>query len=135
MVGAPSSARVGGRVVSDCRRDDVIDSVRDRRTFRSFGRPDRRVTSGVVRVRFLDDASDPPRVAYAIGRHVGGAVVRNRVRRRLREAVRSSSRVAPGSYLVSVDERAADCSYRRLADDLAGALDRLDEQAVGPSRS
>jgi ribonuclease P protein component len=32
-------------------------------------------------------STHPPRVAYAIGRRVGGAVDRNRVRRRLRAAV------------------------------------------------
>ena len=36
------------------------------------------------------------RVAYAIGRKVGPAVVRNRVRRRLREAVRELDRTTAG---------------------------------------
>ena len=47
----------------------------------------------------LPDSSIPsPRIAFAIGRSAGSAVTRNRVRRRLREAVRHSSLV-PGLYL------------------------------------
>ena len=37
------------------------------------------------------DESGPPRVAYAVGRRVGGAVARNRVRRRLRAVVRDEA--------------------------------------------
>jgi ribonuclease P protein component len=68
---------------------------------------------------------DGVRVAYAIGRHVGPAVVRNRVRRRLRAAVREIDRsgagLAPGAYLIAVQPEAADRTYRELRDDLAGA--------------
>jgi ribonuclease P protein component len=34
------------------------------------------------------EASDSPRIGFAVGRRVGGAVVRNRARRLLREAAR-----------------------------------------------
>lgn len=42
-----------------------------------------------------------PRVAYAVSRRVGGAVARNRVRRRLRAAVRAHADALDpsGSYL------------------------------------
>ncbi|MEY3034675.1 MAG: Ribonuclease [Actinomycetota bacterium] len=50
----------------------------------------------------LPDSSIPtPRIAFAIGRSAGTAVTRNRIRRRLREAVRHSSLV-PGLYLFGV---------------------------------
>lgn len=44
----------------------------------------------------------PPRVAYAVSKRVGGAVTRNRVRRRLRAAVRDNlPHLRPGAaYLV-----------------------------------
>jgi ribonuclease P protein component len=65
------------------------------------------------------------RVAYAIGRRVGPAVVRNRVRRRLREAVRALDRTGEGlpagAYLVSVRPGAAGAGYAQLRDDLAAA--------------
>jgi len=76
-------------------------------------------------VTFLAGGTDV-RVAYAIGRKVGPAVVRNRVRRRLREAVRHLDRTAPGglacgAYLVSVRPEAAQRTYRELRDDLGRA--------------
>jgi ribonuclease P protein component len=65
------------------------------------------------------------RVAYAVGRRVGPAVVRNRVRRRLRAAVRelgcSEPGLAEGAYLISVRPDAVDRTYRELRTDLAGA--------------
>ena len=69
---------------------------------------------------------DEVRFAYAIGRPVGPAVVRNRVRRRLRAAAREidiATRGLPrGAYLVSVRPAAAHASYAALRDDLAAAL-------------
>ena len=55
--------------------------------------------------RYLDDPDVvPPRVAFAIGRAVGGASIRNRLRRRLRELVRPPSRGEP-----PLPRRAASC--------------------------
>jgi ribonuclease P protein component len=58
----------------------------------------------------------PPRVAYAVGRRVGGAVARNRVRRRLRAVVAAEAAVlAPAHvYLVGAGPAAAKTSYREL---------------------
>ena len=72
---------------------------------------------------------EPPRVAYAIGGRVGGAVVRNRVRRRLRAATRSHApALEPGhAYLVGASPAAADASYADLAGSLHDALRALRE--------
>jgi ribonuclease P protein component len=55
---------------------------------------------------------DPPRVAVAAGKRLGGAVVRNRIKRKLREAVRQAyPNIMPGLDLIVlarapiVDER------------------------------
>lgn len=60
-------------------------------------------------------------VAFAIGRRVGGAVVRNRLRRRLRAALRSFT-LPGGSLLISVSPAAAAASFQTLQRDLWDAL-------------
>jgi ribonuclease P protein component len=58
---------------------------------------------------------EPPRVAYTIGRRVGPAVVRNRLRRRLRMLMRQvAADLRPGSYLIGASPEAADLSYAEL---------------------
>jgi len=76
----------------------LISRVRARATFAALARAPR-VQRGPVWLRFV--ASDPPpRVAFAVGRPVGGAVTRNRARRRLRAAVeRAAGGLVPGAYL------------------------------------
>lgn len=53
-------------------------------------------------------------VAYALPRAVGGAVQRNRIRRRLRAIVRSLD-LAPGIYLLSATADAAALPHDELA--------------------
>lgn len=72
----------------------------------------------------------PPRVAYAVSRRVGPAVVRNRVRRRLRSAIRGlvtacPELVPPGAYLIAVSPQAANRSQALLEADLRTALTAL----------
>jgi ribonuclease P protein component len=62
-------------------------------------------------------------VAYAIPKQVGGAVVRNRVRRRLRAAVdQVASVMAPGDYLVGADAIAASTAFDELIHSLRTSL-------------
>ena len=66
------------------------------------------------------------RVAFAIGRKVGPAVVRNRLRRRLRAAARDLDRstggLPTGAYLIMLRPEAAERSYRELHHDLDRAI-------------
>ena len=56
-----------------------------------------------------------PRVAYTVGKRTGGAVVRNRLRRRLRAAVRdTASELAAGAYLVTAGRGASELSFEEL---------------------
>lgn len=65
-------------------------------------------------------------VAYAIGRHVGNAVVRNRLRRQLRALMRARAEaLAPGAYLVACSPRARGSSSTELARDLDRAMAKL----------
>jgi len=60
---------------------------------------------------------------------VGGAVVRNRLRRRIRaimtDLARDPAALPPGAYLVRVDPAAADLDAAELARHLRAAVARL----------
>ncbi len=73
--------------------------------------------------------SEPPRVAFSVGRSVGDAVTRNRVRRRLRAAVREHARtLVPGAaYLVGADARSAHIPYAQLSSTLRAILADLSD--------
>lgn len=80
-----------------------VERVRDRASFEALRRSRHRARRGGVGVAWVPPAAaGPPRVAYAIGRRAGGAVVRNRLRRRLRAVVAELAPELPtGTYLVS----------------------------------
>ena len=78
-----------------------------------------------------DPDAAPPRVAYAIGRAVGGAVVRNRLRRQLRARVAAAARddaIGPGWYLVGAAPAAARASRHDLDDAVAALLRSIGAQ-------
>jgi ribonuclease P protein component len=67
------------------------------------------------------------RVAYAIGRRCGGAVDRNRIRRRLRAALQRAEhdgRLPAGAYLLGANPEVRTMPFGELEDALAGLLER-----------
>jgi ribonuclease P protein component len=93
----------------------------------------------VIEMRARESTSGPvaetmnaPRFGFTTTKKLGNAVTRNRIRRRLKEAVRN---VAPGrakdgcDYVVIARDAAADRPFAALERDLIAALGRLD----GPS--
>ncbi len=64
---------------------------------------------------------DPPRVGFVVGRGVGTAVVRNRVRRRLRHLARGYLGSLPGGSLLVVRANPQASTARQA--DLAAELD------------
>ncbi len=73
-------------------------------------------------------ADAPPRFGFTVTRRLGKAVVRNRVRRRLREAVRSlaEGRARPGhDYVLIARPGALERDFAALRADLEKALDRV----------
>jgi ribonuclease P protein component len=64
-------------------------------------------------------------VAYAISRKVGNAVVRNRIRRRLRALVdHLDPQPKPGKYLIRCGNETGKLSYEELQQHLHEALER-----------
>ncbi|HET6921266.1 MAG TPA: ribonuclease P protein component [Jiangellaceae bacterium] len=80
----------------------------------------------VVHVIPGTDDDSPTRVGFVVGRSVGGAVVRNAVRRRLRHLLRDRLEQLPvGSRVViRAQPAAASAPGTALARDLDDALDR-----------
>ncbi|HLG92523.1 MAG TPA: ribonuclease P protein component [Acidimicrobiales bacterium] len=88
--------------------------IRDRATFEALRQPDARVSKGPLALSFVG-GDGPPRLGFAVGRKVGGAVQRNRLRRRLRAVfAEMAGELPPGAYLVSASRGAAELPYREL---------------------
>lgn len=71
------------------------------------------------------DAAQPARFGFTVTKKIGNAVVRNRIRRRLKEAVRLHGALAarPGTDYVLVGRRAAlDQPFDELVADVVGAI-------------
>lgn len=104
--------------------------VRDRATFAELRRQGRRVRRGPISVTFVGGGpSGPPRVAYAVGRRVGSAVRRNRLRRRLRAVVADlAPDMRPGAYLVGAAADAADLPFGELKAVVSRALRAVSEE-------
>ncbi|HEY2812949.1 MAG TPA: ribonuclease P protein component [Acidimicrobiales bacterium] len=90
--------------------------VREHGTFRALQRNGARGRSGPLTVIALVDTESGAtgvRAAFAVGRRVGPAVIRNRIRRRLRAILREID-LAPGAYLVIAGSTAATTPYEEL---------------------
>jgi ribonuclease P protein component len=102
------------------RRADFVATVRSTRGVRGTGLL-------VVHAAPPDDpaASEAPRVGFVVSRAVGAAVVRNRVRRRLRHLVADQlDRIPPGSrVVVRALPGSALATYDQLDAALRSALD------------
>ncbi len=102
----------------------LIRRVRGHGTFRDLARtPVRR--HGALGARLLPgDPEQPPSVAYAVPKAVGGAVERNRLRRRLRAMVQEleSELVPGGAYLLSAGPAAMTTTTAELRETLQTVL-------------
>jgi ribonuclease P protein component len=79
-----------------------------------------------------------PRFGFTVTKKTGNAVVRNRIRRRLREAVRimDNSGAEPGTDYVLVGRRAAlTLQFERLVTDLVSGLEVLSRPERAPQRT
>ncbi|WP_203337633.1 ribonuclease P protein component [Nocardioides limicola] len=81
-------------------------------------------------------ALEPARIGFVVSRAVGGSVVRNRVKRRLRHLVASRLAVLPAGIVVVIRALPASAamSSEQLAGDLDSALDRAIDRLGSPVR-
>lgn len=90
----------------------------------------------VISAAPLDDPSAPSRLGLTVSRRVGNAVVRNRVKRALRETFRLVwDDLLPGYDLVVIARQsAAKTDTRRMAEDFCRCVKRLELWRPGSAR-
>jgi len=103
-----------------------IRPVRSRRTFEQLRQHGAKGRSGPLTISFLQQ---PPwsgvEIAYAVNRRVGSAVVRNRLKRRLRAIVSERASSLPaGSYVVRATPGGALLGFNELRVAMNQALDK-----------
>jgi ribonuclease P protein component len=104
--------------------------VRRREDFTATVRHGRRAgTHGLVVHVSSDHGTGPARAGFIVGRAVGNAVTRNRLRRRLRHLIAPRLADLPAGTLVVVRATAAAASA--TSHDLAPTLDALLTRALG----
>lgn len=108
--------------------------LKTRREFLEVAGGRKCATPGLVLQARRREEEGAPRVGFTVTRKVGTAVVRNRVRRRLREAARA---VLPGraragfDYVIIGRAATAERAYDDLLADLARALEKVHRGAGG----
>jgi ribonuclease P protein component len=116
-VASRSSALADASTADVFRSDTVpvqpVERIRRQKVFAALAHAAGRATAGPIRVRWVPGDRPIPEVGYAVSRRCGSAVVRNRIRRRVRAAVRMAE-PPPGSYLVAADRAALDLDFRQL---------------------
>ena len=115
-----------------------MDRLLRRQDFLAAARgPSRAKTGCVVQMRARLDEG-PARVGFTVTKKLGNAVARNRIRRRLKEAVRTglAGRFRPGHDYVLIGRAPAfDRAYADLETDFNSALKRLHRPARTPAES
>jgi ribonuclease P protein component len=105
-----------------------MEQLKQRADFLAAAKGLKAATAGfVLQARGRDD-DGPVRVGFTVSKKVGGAVERNRVRRRLREVVRlcDAGTLRAGHDYVLIGRRAAlSLPFDRITKDFDGALRRL----------
>ena len=100
--------------------------IRSRRTFEALRRTPNRGRSGSLSVSFLEKNScSEVELAFSISRKVGNAVVRNRLRRRLKAIMGDQVHsLPPGAYVVHAAPGSAQQSFQQLTMATGRAVER-----------
>lgn len=107
--------------------------LKRRREFLAAAKAASKAAPGVVVQMRKRGDEDPPRVGFTVTRKLGGAVERNRIRRRIKEAVRLAlpGRVQPGRDYVFIGRPEAKVRpFGLLQQDLVDAVERVETSPI-----
>ena len=99
-----------------------------RRDFLAVASGQSRAAPGAVVQSLRRGDEGPPRIGFTVTRKLGGAVQRNRIRRRLKEAVRLAAAEhlkAGHDYVVIGRAATADRPFAKLVSDIISTIDYL----------
>lgn len=101
--------------------------LRHRRDFAAVYRSGRSYAHGPLALRIRPNPdTERPRFGFAVGKRLCGAVARNRIKRRLREAVRLSGARGGADVVVIARNSAENASSHELSRSLMVLLSRAD---------
>ena len=129
MPAAPSSSAAVKKAGSVSPSETVYRSLRTAKQFETVFRLGSRRRIGGVLVVQTPGPDGPPRVGFVVGRKVGGAVERNRAKRRLREAVKLVPLIDGTDYVVVASAAVVDAPFERLQKWLLEAISSKEEEA------
>ncbi len=103
-----------------------VGPIRSRQTFAAMRRPTGRGRSGPISVSYVEHPDwDRIEVAYAVNRKVGGAVVRNLLRRRMRAILAErAGELEAGAYLLRSGPEGPSLDFHELKVAMSQAIEK-----------
>ncbi len=91
-------------------------SIKENRTFSYLYRRGKFISSDCLILYFRNNRFENNRLGITVTKKVGKAVIRNRVRRRIKEAYREIERIIPSSYdfVIVARSTAAEVDYNKI---------------------
>lgn len=126
------------RALAGSQMDRKLERLRKRSDFLAAARGRKRVERGVVLQANFRNDENPPRVGFTVTRKVGGAVLRNRTKRRLRAAAAEILPLAAKDgydYVLIGRQDTATRRWPELLSDLKIALSKVHGRSGGPTPS
>ncbi len=99
--------------------------LREQSEFRTVIARGRRVSDPLFAVAAVRTEGDSSRFGFSISKRVGGAVVRNRLKRRLQEFLRKQEFSVAWDIVVTARPLAAEASFQDMSSSMTGLIARL----------
>lgn len=106
----------------------MIWRITKRQTFVELRRSGKKVRFGSVTMIFVSIDTKHPQVGFTLTKKFGGAVMRNRQRRRLKSAFNQtfdSNKYPLGAYLISASPKISEQKYTDLSNQLESCFNKL----------